>query len=44
MKNVHDPDAQVVAVLHDILEDTDTSEDELISLGFHQKLLKLYTP
>ncbi len=34
MQKVKDPDAKIVAVLHDILEDTATSADDLLSLGF----------
>ncbi|MDM1247507.1 guanosine-3',5'-bis(diphosphate) 3'-pyrophosphohydrolase [Acinetobacter sichuanensis] len=36
MLKVHHPQQQIVAVLHDILEDTDTTIVDLISLGFNQ--------
>ena len=34
MQNAQHPDAKIVAVLHDILEDTATSVTDLRSLGF----------
>lgn len=39
MQNAQHPDAKIVAVLHDILEDTATSETDLRSLGFNEKII-----
>jgi len=39
MQNTQHPDAKIVAVLHDILEDTATSETDLRSLGFDEKII-----
>ncbi|WP_296281574.1 guanosine-3',5'-bis(diphosphate) 3'-pyrophosphohydrolase [uncultured Acinetobacter sp.] len=39
MFKVKTPDQQIVAVLHDILEDTDTTVVDLISLGFSQNIV-----
>ena len=39
MQNVQHPDAKIVAVLHDILEDTATSETDLRSLGFDENII-----
>ena len=39
MQNVQHPNAKIVAVLHDILEDTATSETDLRSLGFDENII-----
>lgn len=39
MQNAQHPDAKIVAVLHDILEDTATSVTDLRSLGFNEKII-----
>lgn len=39
MFKVTTPQQQIVAVLHDILEDTDTTVVDLISLGFEQEII-----
>ncbi|WP_173911176.1 guanosine-3',5'-bis(diphosphate) 3'-pyrophosphohydrolase [Acinetobacter sp. Marseille-Q1618] len=39
MLKVNTPEQQIVAVLHDILEDTDTTIVDLISLGFSQTIV-----
>lgn len=39
MFKVKTPEQQIVAVLHDILEDTDTTIVDLISLGFSQEVI-----
>lgn len=39
MFKVKTPEQQIVAVLHDILEDTDTTIVDLISLGFSQEII-----
>jgi len=39
MQNVQHPQAKICAVLHDILEDTPTTIDELKDLGFDQNLI-----
>lgn len=39
MFKVNTPEQQIVAVLHDILEDTDTTIVDLISLGFSQTIV-----
>lgn len=39
MLKVKTPEQQIVAVLHDILEDTDTTVVDLISLGFSQQII-----
>lgn len=39
MFKVKTPEQQIVAVLHDILEDTDTTVVDLISLGFSQTIV-----
>lgn len=39
MQKVQHPDAKIVAVLHDILEDTPTSADDLLALGFSSKIV-----
>ena len=39
MENVQQPHAKICAVLHDILEDTPTTIDELKVLGFEQKII-----
>ena len=39
MQNVQHPNAKIVAVLHDILEDTATSVTDLRSLGFNEKII-----
>ncbi len=39
MQNVQHPDAKIVAVLHDILEDTETTTDELHALGFQAHII-----
>ena len=39
MFKVKTTDQQMVAVLHDILEDTDTTVVDLISLGFNQDII-----
>ncbi len=39
MQNTQHPDAKIVAVLHDILEDTATSVTDLRSLGFNKKII-----
>lgn len=39
MLKVKTPQQQIVAVLHDILEDTDTTIVDLISLGFEQEII-----
>ena len=39
MQNTQHPDAKIVAVLHDILEDTATSVTDLRSLGFNEKII-----
>lgn len=39
MFNVQTPTQQIVAVLHDILEDTPTTVDELIDLGFSSEVI-----
>ena len=39
MQNAQHPDAKIVAVLHDILEDTATSETDLRSLGFDENII-----
>lgn len=39
MFKVKTSDQQIVAVLHDILEDTDTTIVDLISLGFSQDII-----
>ena len=39
MENVNYPDAKIVAVLYDILEDTSTTAEELLSLGFDSKVV-----
>ena len=40
MLNVKTADEQIVAVLHDILEDTDTTVIELIGLGFSRHVVE----
>jgi len=39
MQNTQHPDAKIVAVLHDILEDTATSVSDLRSLGFDENII-----
>ena len=39
MFKMKSPEQQIVAVLHDILEDTDTTVVDLISLGFNQDII-----
>ena len=39
MQNVQHPNAKIVAVLHDILEDTATSVTDLRSLGFDENII-----
>jgi len=39
MRNVKHPHAKICAVLHDILEDTATTVDELKDLGFEQNII-----
>lgn len=39
MLNVEEPEQKIVAVLHDVLEDTDTTVVDLISLGFSQNVI-----
>ena len=39
MQNAQHPDAKIVAVLHDILEDTATSVTDLRSLGFDEEII-----
>ncbi|WP_445116039.1 guanosine-3',5'-bis(diphosphate) 3'-pyrophosphohydrolase [Acinetobacter sp. WZC-1] len=39
MLKMKTPEQQIVAVLHDILEDTDTTVVDLISLGFSQDVI-----
>ena len=39
MQNAQHPDAKIVAVLHDILEDTATSVTDLRSLGFDENII-----
>ena len=39
MLKMKTPEQQIVAVLHDILEDTDTTIVDLISLGFSQSII-----
>ena len=39
MFKIKSPEQQIVAVLHDILEDTDTTVVDLISLGFNQDII-----
>ncbi|MEG1726093.1 MAG: GTP pyrophosphokinase, partial [Anaerovoracaceae bacterium] len=39
MQNVQHPQAKICAVLHDILEDTLTTIDELKDLGFDQNVI-----
>lgn len=34
-----DPDRQVIAALHDVVEDTDTTLDDLIKLGFRPRII-----
>lgn len=40
MFKVKTPEQQVVAVLHDVLEDTDTTVVDLISLGFSSEIIE----
>lgn len=40
MLKMKTPEQQIVAVLHDILEDTDTTVVDLISLGFSQEVIE----
>lgn len=40
MFKMKSPEQQIVAVLHDILEDTDTTVVDLISLGFSQDIIE----
>lgn len=40
MLQMKTPTQQIVAVLHDILEDTDTTVIELITLGFSQEVVE----
>ena len=42
MQNVQHLDAKIVAVLHDILEDTETTTDELRAMVFKRILLMRY--
>lgn len=39
MENVRDPDAKIVAVLHDVVEDTNTTEADLRGVGFSANVL-----
>lgn len=39
MNNVEELDAKVVAILHDILEDTDMTKNDLLSLGFSEDIV-----
>lgn len=39
MLKMKNPEQQIVAVLHDVLEDTDTTIVDLISLGFSQNVI-----
>jgi len=40
MQNAQHPDAKIVAVLHDILEDTPTTVTDLRSLGFDENIIQ----
>jgi (p)ppGpp synthase/HD superfamily hydrolase len=40
MQRVADPEAKVVAVLHDVVEDTGTSPDDLRRLGFAERVVQ----
>ncbi len=40
MFKVKTPEQQIVAVLHDVLEDTDTTVVDLISLGFSSEIIE----
>lgn len=40
MQSVKDMNAKIVAVLHDVLEDTDTTELELYNLGFSNEIVE----
>jgi hypothetical protein len=39
MQNVHGADAQMAAVMHDLLEDTNTNVQDLAALGFSQTVI-----
>ncbi len=39
MHKVQDTDAKIVAVLHDVLEDTPTSAEDLLALGFSTNIV-----
>lgn len=40
MERVTDPDAKIVAVLHDVVEDTGTTPDDLRRLGFAERVVQ----
>ena len=40
MNNVEELDAKVVAILHDILEDTDMTKEDLINYGFSENIVE----
>lgn len=40
MQNVHSPEAKIVAVLHDILEDTPTTVQDLAASGFRPQIIE----
>ncbi|MFX0548222.1 GTP pyrophosphokinase [Hathewaya histolytica] len=39
MNNVNDLKAKIVGVLHDILEDTDITKDDLLNYGFSEEIV-----
>ena len=43
MLAVDSPDAKIVAVLHDVVEDTDVTMDDLIAEGFSQPVIDALT-
>lgn len=40
MERVKDPEAKVVAVLHDVVEDTPTTPDDLRRMGFPERVIQ----
>lgn len=40
MESLHDPDAKTVAVLHDVVEDTSTTLDDLRRVGFSDGIIE----